>query len=335
MKPVHYQSIITALLIIIAVLIVSRYPRSEKHGSNNIPHDSSNISQQTRLPAGEVWKVPDTADIPATPQGELIRYGRKLIVHTAEYFGPKGKIAQAENGLNCQNCHIAAGTRLFGNNFSKVACSYPKYRPRRDKYVSIAGRINGCMERSMNGKALDTNRREMKAFIAYFKWLGKGVDRKTNLFGEGTEKLPFLDRAADPEKGSVVFTTICQACHGKNGEGKLKAASTEYLYPALWGTHSYNTGAGLYRISKFADYVKNNMPFGTTCHDPLLTDEQAWDVAAFVNSKPHPAFKDIEKDWPKIASKPFDYPFGPYADKFSERQHKYGPFEEIVNFKDK
>lgn len=75
------------------------------------------------------------------------------------------------------------------------------------------------------------------------------------------------------------------------------------------------------------------MPFGTTYHNPVLTNEQAWDVAAFVNSQFHPTFKDIEKDWPNISDKPFDYPFGPYPDKFSEKQHKYGPFLEITKGK--
>ena len=71
------------------------------------------------------------------------------------------------------------------------------------------------------------------------------------------------------------------------------------------------------------------MPFGTTYHDPVLTDEQAWDVAAYVNSQPHPVYRHLQNDWKNVAAKPFDYPFGPYADTFSERQHKYGPFSEI------
>jgi thiosulfate dehydrogenase len=122
----------------------------------------------------------------------------------------------------------------------------------------------------------------------------------------------------------------CASCHGRKGAGKLQADGAEYLYPPLWGPHSYNMGAGLYRISKFDSYVENNMPFGTTYHHPVLTAEQAWDVAAFVNSQPHPLYKDMEKDWPDIADKPFDYPFGPYADTFSEKQHKYGPFFKIT-----
>lgn len=326
MKHIHYIIIIAVLLIVIVVLALNMHPASDSQ-RNMILQDPSQKQQVT-------WTAPDTAEIPFTEEGELIRYGRELIVHTAQYFGPKGRLSQAENGLNCQNCHIAAGTRLFGNNFSKVASTYPKYRARRDHYVSITGRINGCMQRSMNGNVLDSTSREMKALIAYFKWIGKGVDRKTNLLGEGTEKLAFLERAADPAKGKIIFMNNCASCHGKNGAGKLDTDSTEYLYPPLWGPHSYNMGAGLFRISKFASYIKNNMPFGTTYHNPVLTDEQAWDVAAFVNSQPHPRFKEVEKDWPDITDKPYDYPFGPYADNFSEKQHKYGPFEEIINFKD-
>jgi thiosulfate dehydrogenase len=100
------------------------------------------------------------------------------------------------------------------------------------------------------------------------------------------------------------------------------------MYPPLWGKHSYNVGAGMYQISKFAGYIKNNMPFGTTFHNPQLTNEQAWDVAAYVNSKPRP-WKDLKKDWPDLATKPLDYPFGPYSDRFSAKQHKYGPFGPI------
>jgi thiosulfate dehydrogenase len=74
--------------------------------------------------------------------------------------------------------------------------------------------------------------------------------------------------------------------------------------------------------------VKANMPLGATHQSPQLTDEEAWDVAAYVNSQPRPG-KDLGADWPKIAAKPIDHPFGPFADGFSENQHKYGPFGPI------
>jgi thiosulfate dehydrogenase len=73
------------------------------------------------------------------------------------------------------------------------------------------------------------------------------------------------------------------------------------------------------------------MPQGTTYEKPVLTDEEAWDVAAYVNSMPRPS-KDLSMDWPKIAKKPFDHPFGPYVDPFSEEQHKFGPYKPIKDW---
>ena len=99
-----------------------------------------------------------------------------------------------------------------------------------------------------------------------------------------------------------------------------------FLYPPLWGTGSYNTGAGIYRLSKLAGYVKGNMPQGTTYLKAVLTDEEAWDVAAYINSRERPV-RDFNKDWPDVRTKPPDDPFGPYADTFSENRHKYGPWQ--------
>jgi thiosulfate dehydrogenase len=43
--------------------------------------------------------------------------------------------------------------------------------------------------------------------------------------------------------------------------------------------------------------------------------------------RPH---KDQSSDWPDISTKPIDFPFGPYADAFREKQHKYGPYQPIA-----
>jgi thiosulfate dehydrogenase len=126
-----------------------------------------------------------------------------------------------------------------------------------------------------------------------------------------------------------VYQNKCQSCHGTNGQGQVNADGYGYTYPPLWGAHSYNSGAGLFRISRFAGYVKNAMPLGVDYETTQLSDEESWDVAAFVNSQPRPS-KDLTSDWPNISKKPVDHPFGPYSDGFSEEQHKYGPFEPII-----
>jgi thiosulfate dehydrogenase len=279
-----------------------------------------------------MWVAPDTASLGNSDSEQVIKYGKKLIENTAFYLGPKGSVAHISNGMNCQNCHLSAGTKPFGNNYSAVAANYPKFRDRSGSVESVYKRVNDCIERSLNGYALDTTSKEMLAIKAYITWLGKDVPKGTKPEGSGLTELAYLDQAADPGKGKAVFAAKCVSCHGENGAGKLNADKITYQYPPLWGPHSFTVGAGLFRISRFAAYVKANMPFGTDYTQPQLSDEEAWDVAAFVNSQPRPT-KDITKDWPKISSKPVDHPFGPYADTFSEHQHKYGPYLAIAAFK--
>lgn len=290
---------------------------------------ASQESAKPAIPEDHSWTSPEEMTIPKGKEGDQIRYGKELIAHTAKYLGPKGSVAHISNGMNCQNCHNEGGTKPFAFNFSAVASTYPQFKARSNSWVSIAGRINGCFQRSLDGTKLDTTSKEMMAMVAYMKWLGQDVKKGVKPKNAGIEKLPFLDRAADVVKGKAVFLNNCVSCHGKNGEGLLAASGTEYTYPPLWGKNSYNDGAGLYRISNFAGFVKNNMPFGVNYQHPVLTDEQAWDVAAFVNSQPRP-HKDQKADWKNLAKKPFDFPFGPYADTYSEKQHKYGPYQEIV-----
>jgi thiosulfate dehydrogenase len=275
------------------------------------------------------WQAPDEAALANTVNKDLILYGKDLIAHTADYFGPQGKVRKnAINGMNCQNCHLEAGTKTFGNNYSAVASTYPKYRARSGAIEDIYKRINDCFERSLNGTALSVESKEMQAIAAYINWLGKDVTKGEKPAGSGFKELAFLDRAANPSNGNLVYSQKCVSCHQANGEGQWNETKTAFIYPPLWGEHSYNDGAGLYRLSNFAKYVKYNMPLGANHNNTQLTDEEAWDLAAFVNTQVRPK-KDISKDWPKIAEKPFDHPFGPFADGFSETEHKFGPFKPI------
>lgn len=301
---------------------------------NKIPKpDRGNIHSIILHPADSLWKAPDTSSIPKNDSGELIRYGKKLIHETALYFGPQGYISHSANGMNCQNCHLEAGTRPWAGNFGSVAAIYPRFSDRRGSLETINMRITDCFERSMNGKAPDSNSMEMKAMNAYIRWVGKDVVKGKKPPGTGLESLPWLSRAADPQKGKIIFIKTCAKCHGDNGQGKVDSVfGVGYTYPPLWGEHSYNTAAGLYRLSKFAAFVKANMPFGTNYEHEQLSVEEAWDLAAFVNSQPRPV-KRFRQDWPNISSKPVDHPEGPFADSFSATQHKYGPFIPIDKYK--
>ncbi len=293
---------------------------------DNMPETKKPQQSFVADPPADCWTGAGTNQIPVDKKGELIRYGRNLIENTSYYLGPKGMVAHISNGMNCQNCHLEAGTKPWGNNYGAVASTYPKFRARSGSVESIEKRVNDCFERSLNGKAIDSSSKEMRAIVAYIKWLGNEIPKGTKPKGSGIIDLPQLTRAADPVKGQTVYIATCERCHGKNGEGQINIDQAGYTYPPLWGNNSYNNGAGLYRLSRLAGYVKNNMPNRLNYHNPQLSNEEAWDVAAYINSQPRPP-GDLSKDWPDIKKKPFDHPFGPYADKLSEVQHKYGPWK--------
>ncbi|HRP31361.1 MAG TPA: c-type cytochrome [Agriterribacter sp.] len=280
--------------------------------------------------AATQYLPPDTSLLAHAPQAALIRYGRSLVTNTRKLLGPEGEVAQISNRLNCQSCHLEGGAKAtpYSANFLGVAANYPLFRERSGNWETIQYRINDCMVRSMNGKPLDTAGQEMKALVAYILWVGKDVPSKTKPISATIEQLPYLQRAADTLKGKAVFIAKCQLCHGVNGSGGYSVDSTLY-YPPLWGPGSYNTAAGMYRLSRLAGFVKNNMPFGVSHGKSQLSDEECWDVAAYINSRPRPHV-DFPNDWPDISKKAIDHPFGPYSDSFSEQQHKYGPFEPIA-----
>ena len=263
-------------------------------------------------------------------QRALITYGQNLIANTSHYLGPEGSVAQITNGMNCQNCHLITGKKTWGNNYSAVFSTYPRFRDRSGSIETVYKRVSDCFERSLNGSAPDSISHEYKAIEAYILWLGKDVKKGVKPLGSGIAKIPFIDRAADTVKGKIIYMTQCAKCHGTEGEGLMGPVGGPHKYPPLWGPASYNDGAGLYRLSLFAGFVKSNMPFEEATHNkPTLSTEEAWDVAAYVNSQPRPK-GNLSNDWPDISKKPFDHPFGPYSDGFTETQHKYGPFKPII-----
>lgn len=283
-----------------------------------------------------IWQVPDTNNIPKNQFGELVRYGRKLLLNTAYYIGPNGTVGSyLGNKMNCSNCHLQAGTVPYGFNFFSTHARYPQYRGRENKVLSLADRVNNCIERPHNGKHLPLNSTELLAITSYIKWLGENVPVNTNVVGDAPYNIGYIDRAADPVKGENIYIQHCKTCHGDNGEGKLKANQITYEYPPLWGDSSYQIGSSVHRIYKMASFVYCNMPHNiATYKKPVLTIENAYDVVAFINDdRIHKRPKPITKvDYPNIKAKPIDYFKGPYLDSFPEIQHKFGPYQPIVDF---
>lgn len=291
-------------------------------------------AQQHNLP-DPIWSVPEVGALPDDEHGRLVRRGRDLVTATYAHIGPA--VADpakryAGNNLACSNCHLNAGTKKFGIPIWGLWDEFPQYSARSGGAISIEDRINSCMTRSMNGKPLPNDSPEMQAFAAYIKFLSTGVPPGEKPSGLGAGKMPFLRRAADPVRGKTVYARACASCHGADGLGVLRNPSLPafgYLVPPLWGADSFNDGAGMARLTNAANFIHFNMPNGTSYTQPRLTQADAWDVAAYMISQPRPHRAGLDKDFPNLLQKPIDIPYGPYADGFSETQHKFGPYGPI------
>jgi thiosulfate dehydrogenase len=278
------------------------------------------------------WSPPDIADVGDDPFGKLVKYGHALVADTANQIGPTVPDPSKRitgNNLACQNCHLQAGTQPYAMPLTGIWGQYPQYRGREGSVNTIEDRINGCLERSMNGRALPTGSIEMQAFAAYMRWLSTGIPEGARLLGAGTMRIKEPARAADPRRGAAIYADVCSACHGADGLGQRADSGAGYQFPPLWGPDSYNNGAGMNRLLTAAAYAMHNMPFGTTFDRPVLTDADAYDVAAYLVSQGRPLKPNLDKDFPIRFQKPVDTGYGPYADSFTPEQHKFGPFEPI------
>ncbi|OLB78773.1 MAG: cystathionine gamma-synthase [Alphaproteobacteria bacterium 13_2_20CM_2_64_7] len=292
------------------------------------------LAQETPS-AQQIWTVPEIGALPNNANGRLVRRGRDLITATYAYIGPE--VADrakrfAGNNLACGNCHLQAGTKKFGIPLFGLFGEFPRYSARSGGPMTIEDRLNSCMTRSMNGRALPVGAPEMQAMVAYIKFLSTGVAPGQLLPGMGTGKMPELDRPADPVRGERGYANACLTCHGPNGAGIRRSLPTTdlgYMVPPLWGSDSFNDGAGMARLITAANFLHFNMPHGVDYLNPQLSPEHAWDIAAYVISQPRPHKAGLDKDFPDPLEKPVDTPYGPYADGFSEQQHKYGPFAPI------
>jgi thiosulfate dehydrogenase len=106
------------------------------------------------------------------------------------------------------------------------------------------------------------------------------------------------DLVGDTARGAEVYRTTCAACHGPDGQGNPG-------FPALWGARSYSVGASMARQERAAAFIWHNMPFGKP---RSLTQQQAFDVAAYINAKPRPDLPGKENDWPHGGA-PKDVPY--------------------------
>lgn len=231
------------------------------------------------------FSPPPLSAIPAGPAGDSIRRGMAIFddpkTHASAYVG---------NAMACRNCHLDSGRRPDSSPMWAAWVNYPQYRAKTKSINTMADRIMGCFLYSMNGPNSPSGGPPpagsdvYRDLEAYFYWLATGAPTGGKLKGGGYPELQISSLGYDPKRGAPLYEQKCSGCHGSDGQGAEQPDGT-VLYPPLWGGKSYNWGAGMARIDLAARFVKANMPLD---QPGTLTDQEAWDIAAYINSHERP-----------------------------------------------
>ena len=171
---------------------------------------------------------------PPAQDREMILLGYDIMLHTAkhtrDYVG-------AENTLSCVNCHFCAGNTTGGKNGAislvGVTTHYPSYSERDKRVLTLEDRIQNCFMRSLNGKALPKDSRQMQALLHYLDWISQDVRHFKKIPWLGLRQLK-SSHTPDPVSGKTYYAEVCAPCHGDDGAGSKQA-------PPLWGEHPLMT----------------------------------------------------------------------------------------------
>lgn len=219
-------------------------------------------------------------DYPTGQLGEAIRLGETLIKETSKHPLTKSLVG---NSLSCTSCHLDAGRHREAASFIGVAAAYPAYSPREKSVITLEDRIANCFIRSQNGTRPKNGSTVLVAMAAYITWLSEGTPIRMNPAKPlGPNHMTILAEPAQKpsiERGQALYEDRCAFCHGDEGGGSDDG-------PPVWGDDSFNDGAGLTGIPKMASWLKVAMPLD----DTDLTDQESFDIAAYVNSHDRPKF---------------------------------------------
>lgn len=220
---------------------------------------------------------PLAADAPDDAWGAAVRRGERLVQNTAaeapDHVG---------NGLACRNCHLDAGRKAGAAPLWAAYPNFPTFRAKNQTINSFQQRAQDCFLYSMNGVPPALGSDELNAIEAYAAYMAKGLRLGESPPGRGFPKIAAPALPFDEARGAGVYAEQCAACHGEDGAGQTLG---DVAYPPLWGAPSYNWGAGMATIDKAAAFVRANMPQGM---ENSLSVQQAWDVAAFIDSQHRP-----------------------------------------------
>lgn len=239
------------------------------------------------------WQPPSLVEAGSDSVGAAIRRGFALVAATHDSLP-----AYVGGNLNCTSCHLDEGRRATAAPLGGAFARYPRYIDRTGAVVPIEDRVNYCFTRSLAGSRLPNDSRAMQDIVAYLAFISRGVPVGATGEPAGMPAMP--PGRGDTTRGATIYQTTCARCHGADGAGLASVPS-----PALWGPRSFSIGASMARQERAASFIRHNMPFDKP---GTLTDSEAYDVAAYITSRPRPDLPAKERDWPS-GNAPRDVPY--------------------------
>ena len=277
---------ITILVIAAAIIVVvAKYnPNPIASVSPAIPAQASKVGSSAKALSTKTavtFHPPAEQDMPKNEFGKTIKLGEDIFVHTERYAR---QYVGNNTNLRCSSCHLDAGRLAHSAPLWGAYVSYPAYRSKNKHVNTFPERMQGCFKYSMNGKAPPLGDPVLVALESYAYWLASGAPIDPKIPGRGYPKVPKPALVPDYARGQQVFEQHCAVCHGADGAGQADATG-QPNFPALWGPKSFNWGAGMGSIKNAVGFIKANMPLGL---GGTLSDQQAWDVATFMDSHERP-----------------------------------------------
>jgi len=270
---------ITAALDAEELAAVAAYVAALPEGEATAVTGPATVEWKTIPQDPESFRPPPYGALPARAEdADAVRLGEKIFDDTpafaSKYVG---------NSMSCRNCHTDLGRNADSSPMWAAVPRYPQYRSKNQRINTLEMRLQGCFLYSENGTPPPADSPELVALVAYLHWLADGMPIGARPTASGYPELAEPSTPPDRDRGRTVYAASCAVCHGASGQGTVVAGAR--VIPPLWGPQSFNWGAGMHTVDTAAAFVFRNMPYGAAGG---LSEQEAWDVAAWIDSQPRP-----------------------------------------------
>lgn len=222
------------------------------------------------------------------PSGERAKFivqGCNLVTETSRY-ATSLPVKPWRSSLTCQSCHRDAGDRKNAGSLAHAAVLLPHMLSSLNRAIRHDDRILMCFARSLNWLDLGLNAPEIQEIIVYSNWLAQINELPIGVLPEGRGMPALQDTlglGSSFMAGERVYNQRCVTCHGPSGWGVSGSK-----IPPITGKASFNSAATLAHRERLSGFIYYNMPPMPKGTPPVLSRQEALDIAAYLSSFSRP-----------------------------------------------